>query len=100
MTADSPTGSGGAELRKAIAASLPAAEADEAAAVAVAIGAHLRDQEVTAAALAAETGAEDGWTGRKWQYADRLGRAAGRSVRVATDAPTDPWTAADRVDRL
>jgi len=100
MTTDHSTHSGDADRREAVAASLETADAEEAAAVAVAIGAHLRDQELAAAAIAAEDDGDAGWTGRKWQFAERLGRAAGRSVRVADDAPGDPWTAAGRVDRL
>ena len=100
MTTEYPTHPGSADLREAVAASLETADPEEAAAVAAAIGAHLRDRELAAAALAAEDDGEDGWTGRKWQFAERLGRAAGRSVRVTEGAPDDPWTAAGRVDRL
>jgi len=75
------------------------ADTDEAAAVAVAIGAHLRDTELAAAASAAD-GSAKGWAGRKWQYADRLDRDRDRGVRIPTGAPTDPWSAAGRADRL
>jgi len=76
---------------------LESADATQAAAVAVAIGAHLRDRELIAATAA--DGA-DGWTGRKWEFADRLDRRRDRGVRIPTRAPSDPWTAAARADRL
>jgi len=71
----------------------------EAAAIAAAVAAHLRDGELAAAA-AAEADAETGWEGERWAFADRVDRLTGRSVRVPTDAPTDPWTAAGRADRF
>ncbi|MFB6309881.1 MAG: acc operon protein [Salinirussus sp.] len=80
-------------------AGLDSAGSDEAAAVAAAIGAHLRDQELAAAVAAADD--EDiGWTGRHWQYSGRLDRRRGASVRVNDAVPVDPWTAAGRADRL
>jgi hypothetical protein len=77
---------------------LESAESDEAAAVAAAIGAHLRDQ--AAAAAAADGEEPPDWSGRKWAYADRLDRDRGRGVRVADGTPVDPWAAAGRADRL
>lgn len=70
---------------------------DEAAAIAAAIGAHLTDLQLAAAAAAAE---EDTWQGEKWAFAGRMEAVSGRSVRVGDDTPRDPWTAAGRVDRL
>ena len=98
-TSQDPTSGSGPDLEAAIAASLEAADADEAAAVAAAIGAHLRDRERLAAAAAADD-EDPGWTGRKWQFADRLARGDGSTVRVPDGTPTDPWAAAGRVDRL
>jgi len=70
----------------------------EAAAIAAAVAAHLRDGELAAAAAA--TDEETGWEGKRWAFADRVDRLTGRSVRVPTEAPTDPWTAAGRADRF
>ena len=69
----------------------------EAAAIAAAVAAHLRDGE-----LAAATAAEDepGWTGKRWAFAGRLESVRGRRARVPERAPTDPWAAAGRSDRF
>jgi hypothetical protein len=78
--------------------SLPAAaDREEAAAIAAAVGAHLQDQ---AAAAAAEAEAEAGWEGRRWAFAGRVAATQQREVRVSTDAPDDAWTAAARSDRF
>jgi hypothetical protein len=77
---------------------LATADADEAAAVAAAIGAHLRDSEVAAAAAAGDEA--ETWTGRRWAFAGRLDRDRDTAVRVPDGTPTDPWTAAGRADRL
>ncbi|WP_241662535.1 hypothetical protein [Halorubrum depositum] len=71
----------------------------EAAAIAAAVAAHLRDGELAAAA-AAEADAETGWEGERWSFAGRVDRLTGRSIRVPENAPTDPWTAAGRADRF
>lgn len=71
------------------------ADADEAAAIAAAVGAHLTDLE-----LAAASGDEPTWRGRKWAFAGRTESVTGRSVRVTDSTPTDAWTAAGRADRL
>jgi len=68
----------------------------EAAAIAAAVGAHLTDLEVAAAA----EGDDAGWTGRKWSYAGRVRQVQGRQVRVPDRAPTDAWTASGRTDRF
>ena len=73
------------------------AEADEAAAIAAAISAHLTDMARAAAAVEAE---DDGWDGRRWSFAGRIESLTRTSVRVTDSAPTDPWTAAGRRDRL
>ncbi|WP_435073994.1 hypothetical protein [Halorubrum sp. HHNYT27] len=69
----------------------------EAAAIAAAVAAHLRDREAAAAAAADD---DRGWDGKRWSFAGRVDRLTGRSIRVPTDAPTDPWTAAGRVERF
>lgn len=69
----------------------------EAAAIAVAVAAHLRDCE---AAAAAARDAEPSWNGKRWSFAGRIERLQGRTVRVPDDAPTEPWAAAGRSDRL
>ncbi len=71
----------------------------EAAAIAAAVAAHLRDGELAAAA-AAEADEETGWEGKRWAFAGRVDRLTNRSVRVPENAPTDPWTAAGRADRF
>ncbi len=98
MTTDEPAALPDVETLIEEVRGLDAADTDEAAAVAVAIGAHLRDQAQAAAAADGDASAD--WTGRKWQYADRLDRDRGRGVRVPDGSPTDPWTAASRSDRL
>lgn len=74
------------------------ASEDEAAAIVAAIGAHVRDLELAAAAAAA--GDEESWDGSRWAFTGRVRGQQGRSVRVPLDAPTDPWTAAGRTDRF
>jgi len=69
----------------------------EAAAIAAAIGAHLRDRELAAAAAAA---GEEDWTGKRWAFAGKVEATQARSERVPLEAPTDPWTAAGRADRF
>ena len=73
------------------------AEEDEAAAIAAAISAHLTDLARAAAAAAAE---DDGWDGRRWAFAGRIESLTRQSVRVPDGAPTDPWSAAGRRDRM
>nr|WP_137287409.1 acc operon protein [Halorussus salinisoli] len=71
---------------------------EEAAAIAAAVGAHLRSQE--AAAAAAERDAEESWQGKRWSFAGRLRGLQGRAGRVPTSAPTDAWAASGRTDRF
>lgn len=73
------------------------ADEREAAAIAAAISAHLRDQ--AAAAAAAESEAQ-GWEGKRWGFAGRVASLQGRTVRVRDGTPTDAWRAAGRADRL
>ncbi|WP_424003853.1 acc operon protein [Haloarcula salina] len=90
-----------AELVAAVVEQLPDASTDEAAAIAVAVGAHLTDRQ-RAAAAAAAAAASDGesWAGREWAFSGRVEGTQKRSVRVRSDAPTDPWSAAGRADRF
>ena len=74
----------------------PDASREEAAAIAVAVGAHLRDQ--AAAAAAAEE--EETWDGRKWAFSGRIEGTQERRIRVPDGAPTDAWTASGRTDRM
>jgi hypothetical protein len=71
---------------------------DEAAAIAAAVAAHLRDGELAAAAAASD--ADDDRDEDRWGFAARIDRLHRRRVRVPVDAPTDPWTAAGRSDRF
>lgn len=69
----------------------------EAAAIAAAVNAHLRAE---AAAAAADDRGET-WDGRRWAFSGRLDGLQGRrGVRVPDGAPTDPWSAAGRTDRM
>lgn len=70
----------------------------EAAAIVAAIGAHLRDQEVAAAAEA-EEGTET-WADEKWRFAGRIDALQGQKTRVPDSAPTDAWAASGRTDRF
>lgn len=70
----------------------------EAAAIAAAVAAHLRDQETAAAATAATQ--ELTWEGDRWAFAGRLKTLQNRSVRVPANAPRDAWCAAGRADRF
>jgi hypothetical protein len=70
----------------------------EAAAIAAALGAHLHDEAAAAAEAAADE--EPSWDGDRWRFAGRVSQLQHRDVRVPLDAPTDPWTAAGRTDRL
>ena len=76
---------------------------EEAAAIAAAVGAHLRDQRAAATAAAAAAAAADEeptWDGRRWAFAGRLEGIGDDSKRVPHGTPTDPWTAAGRAERF
>ncbi|GAA0644777.1 acc operon protein [Salarchaeum japonicum] len=75
------------------------ASEDEAAAIAAAVSAHLRDREAAAAAAAAEADGES-WDGERWGFAGRVNALQSRDVRVPDGAPTDPWSAAGRTERF
>jgi len=83
-----------AALVEAIAEQLDNATTDEAAAIAVAIGAHLTDRQRAAA------GEDRGWQHRQWAFSARVDETQKRHVRVRSEAPTDPWSAAGRTDRM
>ncbi len=82
--------------------SVPAEASDgEAAAIVVAVGAHLTDLDRAAAAAATEAGeADTGWDGRRWAFAGRTEAVSGRPSRPTDGTPTDAWAAAGRSDRL
>jgi len=99
-TPDDPGSPGDESTRPAIVDGLSIpddADDAEAAAIAAAVAAHLRDGELAAAAAADGDG---GWDGKRWSFAGRVDRLRGRAVHVPTHAPTDPWTAAGRLDRF
>ena len=100
MAADDETVEGSADGAPPIAGlSIPDdARDDEAAAIAAAVAAHLRDGELAAAAAASD--GEEGREEDRWGLADRIDRLHRRRVRVPADAPADPWTAAGRSDRF
>jgi hypothetical protein len=76
----------------------PDADAEEAAAIVAAVGAHLRDGELAARAAVRAQRGEESWDGRRWQFAGRLSGLGHRGARVPDGAPTDEWTAAARRD--
>ena len=69
---------------------------DETAAIAAALGTYLGDRE----RAAADESEGPSWDGERWRFAGRLRALGRRPVRVSSDAPTDPWSAAGRTDRL
>nr|WP_276282190.1 acc operon protein [Halorussus sp. DT72] len=71
---------------------------EEAAAIAAAIGAHLRAQEAAAAAAAESD--EETWQDERWSFAGRLRGLQGRAARVPEGAPTNAWAASGRTDRF
>lgn len=75
------------------------ADESEAAAIAAAVGAYLRDRQAAAAAAAAADG-DDSWDGERWTFAARMESTGRRTVRIPEGAPRDGWTAAGRVDRF
>ncbi|MFC6835460.1 acc operon protein [Halomarina ordinaria] len=75
-------------------------DADEAAAIAAAVEALVREQ--AAALAAAGDGPENPWEsgGRRWRFAGRVEGVRDRTRRVPRFAPTDPWAAAGRAERF
>ncbi|MFB6135019.1 MAG: acc operon protein [Halanaeroarchaeum sp.] len=71
-----------------------AADPDEAAAIAVAIGAHLTDRQRATSEPPAET-----WQNRQWSFAGKRENTGGCPVRVPDGAPTNAWTAAGRLEK-
>jgi hypothetical protein len=89
------------DLVESVTNQVPDASAEEAAAIAVAIGAHLADRErAAAAAAAAAAQSEETWDGKEWAFSERVSATQERHVRVPGETPTDPWTAAGRTDRM
>jgi hypothetical protein len=72
------------------------ADNEEAAAIAAAISAHLRSEEL---AVLQEADAEESWNGKRWAFTGRLREQKLRGERVPLSAPVDAWTAAGRGDR-
>lgn len=70
-----------------------AASAEEAAAIATAIDAHLRAEAVE------EGDQTDSWAGKRWGFRGRIHALQHRTVRVPLSAPTNAWAAAGRTDR-
>ncbi|QLG26585.1 acc operon protein [Halorarum halophilum] len=70
----------------------------EAAAIAAAVSAHLRDQEAAAAAAAASD--VETWDGKRWAFAGRIASLQPCAKRVPDGAPTDAWAASGRTDRF
>ena len=69
--------------------------------IAAAVGAHVRDGYLAAAA-AATADDEATWVGdgKRWTFAGRIDALRGQSNRVPETAPTDAWTASGRTDRF
>ena len=76
------------------------ADDDEAAAIAAAVGAHLRDRDVAAAAAGEGEAAGETWQDRKWAFVGRVESLQGRRTRVPDGVPTDGWAASGRTDRF
>lgn len=76
------------------------ADPAEAAAIAAAVSAHMRDQEAAAAAAAAAESEGESWRGKQWGFAGRVESLQARTVRVRDGTPTDAWSAAGRSERL
>jgi len=70
----------------------------EAAAIAAAVGAHIRDQYAAALAATASDD-EDSWEGKRWQFTGRVERLSGVRRRPPRNLPNDEWTASGRRDR-
>jgi hypothetical protein len=70
----------------------------QAAAIAAAVGAHIRDQEA-ALAHEADTDEEVTWDGERFAFAGRLDGLSGHGRSVPAEAPTDKWTTTGRRDR-
>jgi hypothetical protein len=80
-----------------LAAAIPDDASDEeAAAIAIALGTYLADRERAAAGESTEPS----WDGHRWAFAGRLAALGRRPVRVSLDAPSDPWAASGRTNRL
>ncbi|WP_066413818.1 hypothetical protein [Halorubrum aethiopicum] len=103
MATDAPAGETGSSSEDPLAGRdlrIPDdADDEEAAAIAVAVAAHLRDREV-AAADEGEAAGDSGWRGDRWGFVGRLESVRGRRARVPETAPSDPWAAAGRLDRF
>jgi hypothetical protein len=90
------------DVQDAVAAALPGADDDEAAAIAAAVSAHLQAEAHLAITQDSDSsGAEsENDRERNWRLAGRVRRLQGRNVEMSSDAPSDPWVASGRADRL
>jgi len=73
---------------------------EEAAAIAAAIAAHLRDRQAAAAAAADTDKSDADESRRSWAFAGRLEAIGEASGRPPVDAPESAWGAARRADRF
>ena len=73
---------------------------EEAAAIAAAIAAHLRDRQAAAAAAADADKGDADESRRSWAFAGRLEAIGEASGRPPVDAPESAWGAAGRADRF
>ena len=80
---------------------LEVADDHEAAAIAAAIAAHLRDRQAAAAAAAAAADEDDdGESRRSWAFAGRLEAIGEPAGRPPNNSPKNAWSATSRADRF
>jgi hypothetical protein len=89
-----------AALLERVAAAVPNADVEEAAAIAASISAHVSDQAAAAAASAEDGDTGPNWEDRQWGFAGRIEQTQRRTIRVPSSAPDDAWSAAGRTDRM
>ena len=78
---------------------LAVADDHEAAAIAAAIAAHLRDRQAAAAAAAAAAD-DEAESRRSWAFAGRLEAIGETAGRPPNNTPKNAWSAASRADRF
>ena len=72
----------------------PTPSPEEGAAIAAAIAAHQRANNVTDDGTAPDT-----WEGKQWQYAGRIEQVTGRCVTPPRELPANPWSMMGRLVR-